>query len=70
MRDTVFGTRLMEWLGEHDMSALCFAETAGVHRDVLYQAINGHSTLSQRNLVKICRAHGISADWLLGLDVD
>lgn len=59
--------RLLRWLGEHDMSALRFAQMARVSESTIYTFLGGKGMMSVESLTRICKRHKISADWLLGL---
>lgn len=63
----VLADRLLEWLGEHNMTEKEFARRAGVNASTVYSIISERHTARTDTLVAICVAHGISADWLLGL---
>ena len=68
MGDKVLADKLLEWLGAHDMSARTFAHLAGIDEGTVYGIISRRRAARTDTLVQICRAHKISADWLLGLE--
>lgn len=66
--DRVLADRLLEWMGAHDMSARRFAHLAGVDEGTVYGITGRKRAARTDTLAQICRAHHISADWLLGLE--
>jgi predicted transcriptional regulator len=60
-----FRDRLLAVLGELDVSARRFALDAGIDVSTMYKMTAGWPNTSVATLERICRTHGISADWLL-----
>ena len=66
--DGILAERLLEWMGKHDMSTKTFAQLAGLDDSTVYGITSRKRGARTGTLVKICKAHGLSADWLLGLE--
>jgi transposase-like protein len=64
----VISARIVEWCGEKDISLKRFALIAGVNPSTVYSLTGGQKNgMSASTVARICRAHGIDANWLLGL---
>lgn len=67
-RFPIFRERLNELLG--DMSITEFAEKVGISRQTMGFYLNGDRIPDSFTLVQICKACGVSSDWLTGLTGD
>ena len=62
---SVFAERLRELRGPESQTS--FAAAIGIHRVQYVNYESGKNIPSIEVLERICRAHAVSADWLLGL---
>ena len=66
-RINLFSERLHKVWKESGLSKGHFAELAGVHRNALYRIFIDKAIPNGMTIALLCEAHGIRADWLLGL---
>ena len=62
---SIFAERLRELRGQESQAS--FADTIGINKIQYAKYEGGKNSPSIDVLFKICRAHAVSSDWLLGL---
>lgn len=60
--------RLLEALKRKGWSQKELAERTGLTPSAISLYVNGLRLLGQNTIVKLCKALGVSADWLLGIE--
>ena len=64
---TTFSNRLIEQLGDMDLSIRDLSKETGIHHNMLYRYINNKAEPGLDKLVKIALVLDVSIDWLVGL---
>ena len=59
--------RIKQFRQQNNITQAQIAETLGITQQQYFKYEKGVNELPVRYLVVICKAYGISADWLLGL---
>ena len=59
--------RIRQFRQENNITQAQVAETLGISQQQYFKYEKGINELPLRYLTVICKAYGISADWLLGL---
>ena len=59
--------RIKQYRQAHNISQAQIAKTLGITQQQYFKYEKGVNELPLRYLFAICKAYGISADWLLGL---
>lgn len=62
-----FTRRLQEAIWQSGLSNRELARRAHISRGLLYAYLNGQSTPTGENLMRLCEVLKVSADWLLGI---
>ena len=67
---SAFQQRLLTLRVHLDLTQEQFAKRVGVSLQLIYRWENGHGMPDIRNLVKLCKALNVSADFILGLQFE
>ena len=59
--------RIKQFRQQNNITQAQIAETLGITQQQYFKYEKGVNELPVRYLIVICKAYGISADWLLGL---
>jgi len=62
-----FGLRLEKYIRDNGYTNRAFAKSVGVREATISQYIYGTRYPQVRLIIRICKKHNISADWLLGI---
>lgn len=66
----IFNKRLKELVALSGMTQIDFGASVNRERKTINRWVNGHAVPNINELIRICKIHKVSADWLLGLDKD
>ena len=64
----VLGYRMVERMGELDMTSRQLAKISGIHVNTLYRYVTGRSEPTMSKLLLLSQSLGVSVDWLVGND--
>ena len=64
----ILGYRMLERMGELDITSKRLAEISGIHENTIYRYVSGRSEPTMSKLVLLSQSLGVSVDWLIGND--